>query len=378
MSQRTPRWARAARAASAAETAPRGVVPVGPWRQAQRGEGHHALVVHRELVDGRLDSGQGLGQHVEGRLGVLEARPGGRTVQVQADEQHRDAAQLREPVRLAGGDTVAHRGGDERSQGAEACAARHRRWVPRWGGRGHCLYAHTAVVPGAALAPTLDQGPGFGCERGLAHARTLLGEGHLGQGSASGHTLPATAGAGDEQHVHDTRADADAQSQLDVGRARCSGRHLVQGQTAAGRPQRGQCRVGVFPGRQQRVSRELHHLAAVGVDERDQPAEGAVEHIGELLGAPGTPLRQALGQGREARDVREQHGSGDALGLRYLWRALAAAEPSHHGGGHEAGQRTRDQASLHHRHASRGGREYTVTGSAPVGRAIRPIPPTSR
>jgi hypothetical protein len=95
------------------------------------------------------------------------------------------------------------------------------------------------------------------------------------------------------------------------------------------------------PEGKQRVAGELDDITAVVDDQLDQSAKATVQQLGQLFDTARPTARQPLGQGREARDVREQHRRGQSLAFRLMPGLLAA----HHASGgqrrHVAGERER-------------------------------------
>jgi hypothetical protein len=80
------------------------------------------------------------------------------------------------------------------------------------------------------------------------------------------------------------------------------------------------------PQRKQRVTGELHHIAAVVDDQLDQLAEATVQQLGEFLDPARPGPRQPLGQRREPRDVGEQSCRGELLPFGLVQRLMAACK----------------------------------------------------
>jgi hypothetical protein len=214
----------------------------------------------------------------------------GDVVQVgEPQEQHAEVAHLRQPGGLAGVQAGQDRPGHIASKGrpgrlAGGAHQRRRRWerldhgdAQAWqppGTGGHRL-------PGTQLAHLVDRLRG---QHDVPRPPELFGVAGLCHRWAADHELPPATDTTEVGGRHLPNADPDPHRQARPGRelagvqdplhgqptARGSSRH--PGQTVIGRPQR-----------KQRITGELHHIAAVIHDQLDQSAKATVQQLGQLL-----------------------------------------------------------------------------------------------
>src|SRR4029450_2545563 len=108
------------------------------------------------------------------------------------------------------------------------------------------------------------------------------------------HHLPAAAHTTEMGHGHLTESDRNPNRQLHPRRQLAVLEGLLHGQRAPCGPRRHPCSVAIGrPDREQRVTCELHDLAAVLADQLDQQAEAVVQQLGQVLDTAPPPPRPA-------------------------------------------------------------------------------------
>ena len=123
-----------------------------------------------------------------------------------------------------------------------------------------------------------------------------------------------------EQERAAVHAHRDAQH--DAAAVRDDGASLLQRGAHAVR--RATCPFGMkvaFEEQEQRVTAELHQIAAFGVSDSQERVERRVEDARELLSTSPTELSELLGESSEAGYVGKDHGAG-----RVPHRAILNAE----------------------------------------------------
>ena len=161
----------------------------------------------------------------------------------------------------------------------------------------------------------------LGRKHDLARPRELLGGTRLDDRRPTHDEFPATPLTTQMGSRQRTGTDPNPDRQAGPGGQLAGVEDLLHRQPAAGRlcGQRRQVLLG-RPQRKQRVTGELHDIAAVVVDQPDQLAEAAVQQLGELLDTAWAGPSQPLGKGREAGDVGEQDHRSQLLALgRTQW-----------------------------------------------------------
>jgi len=269
----------------------------------------------------------------------------------QVDERQRDPAQLRQPLAVPGAQRAEQRPRQVRHQ--QRVETGGRRWRRGFlGRRGRCPPQADATSQPLARADVSQQRPRPRRNQHLVGLRLGGRAGRLGHRGAADQQLPAVPHAADVQQDDLAGPQPDAQGQPYPFVGRVVSQRRLHGQRAAGgsprhrreRPDR--VAAGHRPADQQRVAGELQHVTAGRAGQGQQAPEGAVEQPAQRLRASRPALGEALGDGSEAGDVRQQQRARHPVDVRAAGAARVGKQPPHE----QIGYTARDRVSGDHGH----------------------------